>query len=99
MGSGKSTVGEALARCLGWGFRDLDRWIEDRRGLTVAEIFRRHGEPSFRDEERRAPPAAAPPRPPAGAAGGGALSAGGPPAPVAAGARPRCGPRSRRGLS
>ena len=74
MGSGKSTVGEALARCLGWGFRDLDRWIEDRRGLTVAEIFRRHGEPSFRDEERRAARAAARLRRHVVAAGGGAFA-------------------------
>jgi shikimate kinase len=75
MGSGKSTVGAALARRLGWGFRDLDLWIEERHGLTVAEIFRRHGEPFFREEERRAARAAARLRQYVVAAGGGAFAA------------------------
>jgi shikimate kinase len=75
MGSGKTTVGAALARRLGWGFRDLDRWIEDRHGLTVAEIFRRHGEPFFREEELRAARAAARLRRHVLAAGGGAFAA------------------------
>jgi shikimate kinase len=75
MGSGKTTVGAALARRLGWGLRDLDRWIEDRHGLTVAEIFRRHGEPFFREEERRAARAAARLRRHVVAAGGGAFAA------------------------
>lgn len=74
MGSGKSTVGAALARHLGWGFRDLDRWIEQRHGLTVAEIFRRHGEAFFREEERRAARAAARLRRHVVAAGGGAFA-------------------------
>jgi shikimate kinase len=75
MGSGKSTVGAALARRLGWGFRDLDRWIEERHGLTVAELFRRHGEAYFREEERRAARAAARLRRHVVAAGGGAFAA------------------------
>jgi len=75
MGSGKSTVGAVLAHDIGWGFRDLDRWIEDRHGLTVAEIFRRHGEPFFREEERRAARAAARLRRHVIAAGGGAFAA------------------------
>ncbi len=54
MGSGKTTVGAELARRLDWGFRDLDRWIEERSGKTVAEIFREGGEAAFRDEELRA---------------------------------------------
>jgi shikimate kinase len=74
MGCGKSTVGAALARRLGWGFRDLDRWIEERHGLTVAEIFRRHGEAFFRGEERRAARAAARLRRHVVAAGGGAFA-------------------------
>ena len=74
MGSGKSTVGPALARLLGWGFRDLDRWIEERHGLTVAEIFRRHGEAFFRDEERLAARAASRLKRYVVAAGGGAFS-------------------------
>jgi shikimate kinase len=74
MGCGKSTVGAALARRLGWGFRDLDRWIERRHRLTVAEIFRRHGEAFFRGEESRAARAAARLRRHVVAAGGGAFA-------------------------
>lgn len=48
MGSGKTTVGKGLARRLGWRWVDLDRAIEKRRGMSVAEIFRRQGEAAFR---------------------------------------------------
>jgi|DewCreStandDraft_5_1066085.scaffolds.fasta_scaffold18667_2 shikimate kinase len=48
MGAGKSTVGERLAARLGWRHVDLDREIERRRGLTVADIFRIEGERVFR---------------------------------------------------
>lgn len=75
MGSGKSTVGAALARLLGWGFRDLDRWIEERHGSTVADIFRGRGEPFFREEELRAARAAGRLRRHVVAAGGGAFAA------------------------
>ena len=73
MGAGKTTVGLALARRLGWGFRDLDWWIEERHGTTVAEIFRQHGEAFFRAEEERAARAAARLRRHVVAAGGGAF--------------------------
>jgi shikimate kinase len=53
MGTGKSTIGRSLAERLGWAFRDMDAWIEERVGLSVAEIFRDRGEPFFREEERR----------------------------------------------
>jgi shikimate kinase len=53
MGAGKSTVGRELARQLGWRFLDMDRRIEQDAGLSVAEIFRRHGEPAFRAAEAR----------------------------------------------
>jgi shikimate kinase len=74
MGCGKSTVGVELAQLLGWGFRDLDRWIEERCLLTVAQIFRRHGEAFFREEERRAARVAARLRRYVVAAGGGAFA-------------------------
>jgi shikimate kinase len=48
MGAGKSTVGRALARRLGWSFVDLDRWIEKRERRRVAQIFASDGEASFR---------------------------------------------------
>lgn len=53
MGSGKSTTGRALARRLGTLFWDLDARIETRFGLSVADVFARHGEPAFRQEEAR----------------------------------------------
>jgi shikimate kinase len=53
MGSGKSTVGPLVAAELGWGFRDLDAWIEARTRRTVAELFR-GGEEAFRRLETEA---------------------------------------------
>lgn len=52
MAAGKSTVGRALARRLGWQAEDVDDLIEQRERLTVADIFVRHGEPYFRRAER-----------------------------------------------
>ncbi len=48
MGSGKSAVGRELALRLGWTFVDTDARIERKRGLSVADIFRRDGESGFR---------------------------------------------------
>jgi shikimate kinase len=48
MGSGKSTVGRALADELGWNFVDLDEEIERLEGVTIASIFDQRGEPEFR---------------------------------------------------
>jgi shikimate kinase len=52
MGSGKSTVGPLLAVRLGWRFVDVDEVIESEAGVTIAELFARHGEAAFRDLER-----------------------------------------------
>lgn len=52
MGTGKSTVGKLLAQSLTWDFVDTDCSIEEITSLSVAEIFRRYGEPRFRSEER-----------------------------------------------
>ena len=52
-GSGKSTVGRILAARLGRPFIDLDEEIEAAAELPIPEIFRRHGEPAFRDLESR----------------------------------------------
>jgi shikimate kinase len=51
MGSGKTTVGPLLAASLGWRFVDADDLIEAEAGATIAQLFARHGEASFRDRE------------------------------------------------
>jgi shikimate kinase len=51
MGSGKTSVGQALARRLGWEFVDLDRRVEARTGHSVADIFATAGEQAFRYAE------------------------------------------------
>jgi shikimate kinase len=52
MGAGKSSVGRALARRLGWRTVDVDEMIERRERQTVSAIFAKHGEPYFRSIER-----------------------------------------------
>jgi shikimate kinase len=51
MGSGKSTVGKALAHALQRPLLDMDSLIETRRGKSVAEIFTTEGEKEFREYE------------------------------------------------
>lgn len=49
MGSGKSTVGRMLANTLRYAFFDTDGVIEKAHpGMTIADIFREHGEEYFR---------------------------------------------------
>jgi shikimate kinase len=48
MGAGKTTIGLAVAKLLGWRFVDLDAQVEARAGLSIAEIFRSKGEAEFR---------------------------------------------------
>lgn len=52
MGCGKTTVGQALARRLGFEFVDTDRLIEQQVGRSIPEIFAREGEAAFRARER-----------------------------------------------
>ena len=51
MGSGKSTVGPLVAARLGWQFIDADDVIESDARIPIAEIFSRHGEAAFRQQE------------------------------------------------
>lgn len=48
MGSGKTSVGRALAELLGFRFVDTDELIEGRARKRISEIFAREGEPAFR---------------------------------------------------
>jgi shikimate kinase len=48
MGAGKTSVGQAVARQLGWNFCDLDDHIQAREKRTIKAIFRESGEPEFR---------------------------------------------------
>src|SRR5438094_162789 len=50
-GAGKSSVGRLVADKLGIPFVDLDAEIETAAGRTVPDIFRRDGEPAFRELE------------------------------------------------
>jgi shikimate kinase len=52
MGSGKTTVGKALAKEIGLPFYDLDWYIENRMRRKVSQIFADSGEEGFRQIER-----------------------------------------------
>jgi len=53
MGSGKSTVGAKLAETLNFSFIDLDKFIEEKEGLFISQIFKTKGELYFRVQERK----------------------------------------------
>jgi shikimate kinase len=53
MGAGKSSVGRRLAARLGIAFVDADTEIESAAGMSIPEIFARHGEGYFRSGEAR----------------------------------------------
>jgi shikimate kinase len=53
MGAGKSSIGRRLAARLGIPFVDADSEIESAAGMTIPEIFEKHGEPYFRAGEVR----------------------------------------------
>jgi len=50
-GSGKSSVGRALAKSLGIGFIDSDKVVEKKSGKKISNIFLDDGEEKFRDLE------------------------------------------------
>jgi shikimate kinase len=74
MGSGKSTVGRALASRLARPFVDTDHEIESRAGKSIARIFADEGEPAFRAQEARVIADLAVGDPIVAALGGGAIA-------------------------
>ncbi|MDB6128407.1 MAG: Shikimate kinase [Verrucomicrobia bacterium] len=52
MGTGKSTVGRAVAHRLGFHAVDSDHEIERLTGKTIPDLFAAEGEPAFRARER-----------------------------------------------
>lgn len=72
-GSGKSTLGRVLARLMGYRFRDTDRDIVRRAGMSINEIVAAHGWDHFRAVERQVVSEAAQLRNHVIALGGGAL--------------------------
>jgi shikimate kinase len=51
MGSGKSTIGQVLAKQIGYGFLDTDSSIERLTKQSISEIFAAVGEDEFRSIE------------------------------------------------
>jgi len=51
MGSGKSAVAEYLGEMLAMEQVEMDALIVEKEGMSIAEIFEKHGEAYFRDSE------------------------------------------------
>ena len=62
MGTGKTSVGRAIAERLGLPFVDTDAWIAERAGKPVTAIFQEDGEERFRAWEAEACAAFSTPR-------------------------------------
>jgi shikimate kinase len=75
MGSGKTTVGHALARLTGWDYLDNDELVQENTGQPTPEFLAGADEPALRRVERAALDAAlsAPPPVIAAAAAGAVL--------------------------
>jgi len=54
MGAGKSTLGPQLAERLDRSFLSVDQLVEQRTGMSIAELFAERGEGMFRDVEEEA---------------------------------------------
>jgi shikimate kinase len=52
MGTGKTTVGRAVAHKLGYALYDSDHMIEAKHGKSIADMFAEEGEAVFRARER-----------------------------------------------
>jgi len=52
-GTGKTTVAQFLAQRIRWRWVDADVELEQRVGMTIADLFSKEGEQVFRDWETR----------------------------------------------
>lgn len=52
--TGKTTVGQALARRLDWPFYDTDRMLVESAGSSIDQMVASRGWPFFREQERHA---------------------------------------------
>lgn len=73
MGSGKSFVGRCLRRRTGLPVVETDEIIASKLGMSIADIFSKHGEEIFRQAETQALQEASRTRPAVIATGGGAV--------------------------
>ena len=71
MGAGKSSVGRCLQKRTGLDCLDTDELVEARAGMSIPDIFSRHGEARFRDVETEVLMDLAPGRPAIVVTGGG----------------------------
>ena len=74
MGSGKTTVGQELAKLVELPFIDLDDTVAAQAGRSIGEIFAEDGEPVFRVLESQALALAAAAPPAVIATGGGVMT-------------------------
>ena len=54
MGAGKSFVGRCLHRRTGLALHDTDELVASKFGMSISEIFAKHGEKKFREAETEA---------------------------------------------
>jgi shikimate kinase len=54
MGAGKSSVGRCLHRRTGLALHDIDEIVAANFGMSILEIFTKHGEKKFREAETEA---------------------------------------------
>jgi shikimate kinase len=71
MGAGKSSVGRSLQRRSGLARLDTDEMLAAEFGMSIAQIFEKHGEEKFRDAESEVLRKLAPDRPAIVVTGGG----------------------------
>jgi shikimate kinase len=76
MGAGKSSVGRSLQRQSGLARLDTDEMLVTEFGMSIAQVFEKHGEEKFRDAETEVLRKLAPDRPAIIVTGGGIVTRG-----------------------